>query len=679
MEQYQKDYAWHEGSDGRYGLKSYWTSSQTVEFNNGQYLEDYKTELKGKIDNKGDALGYSLDEGEIYLYGNETLLDTEQMQIRVRPNIGLDDILNLSARLSNNQARFTWQDPEDVVFSELTLVEWAGTKVVRKAGSVPESVTDGTLIVNSTTRNQYSSSPYFDNTIRGNTYYYYRFFPYDTDGNYYGKTSCVLYYEQPLEEVLVPVISGTYTYSGSSQTSVWTNYDSTKMTMSGDNTGTNAGTYNVTFSLQEGYIWNDGTIEDKTLTWTIEPESLVVPSIQGTYVYTGSTITPTWDNYNSNKMSISGDTSGTNAGDYTVLFSLASNNFKWSDNTVADKSVTWSIGKASGSVTLSKQSVTIQGTGTDTVTVSNATGTVTVSTGDSSVATVSISDSTITITGVGVGTTTITVSVADTANYAATTESISIVIIQEKNTWVTKSWSGYSSPSAFDIWTDGDNIYYSSYTPQQYKLNRSTSTWETKTWNGFDNIIGNSIWAEGNNIYYSNGADQYVLNKTTSTWESKSWSGLTNFYGSYVWTDGDNIYYSAYSSRQYIHYILDKSTSTWSIKTWNGYTNFTGDNIWTDGNNIYCSNGSSQYVLDISTSTWETKIWNNLTNFNVYDIWTDGYNVYYSNNGHYVLNKDTSTWNSKTWYGLTNFYATWIWNDGDNVYCSSYNTQYVLT
>lgn len=41
--------------------------------------------------------------------------------------------------------------------------------------------------------------------------------------------------------------------------------------------------------------------------------------------------------------------------------------------------------------------------------------------------------------------------------------------------------------------------------------------------NGFANFNGTDVWSDGENIYYSNGYNQYVLNKSTSTWTTLKW------------------------------------------------------------------------------------------------------------------------------------------------------------
>ena len=177
---------------------------------------------------------------------------------------------------------------------------------------------------------------------------------------------------------------------------------------------------------------------------------------------------------------------------------------------------------------------------------------------------------------------------------------------------------------------------------RQY-LDKTTSTWSTKTWNGLTNFNGYNIWTDGDNIYWSDGLyssndnPHYVLDKATSTWSVKTWNGLTRFVGGSVWTDGDNIYLST----NRVSYILDKATSTWNEKIWN-VSIVSGEYIWTDGNNIYYSYEGNSYVLDKTTSTWNVKTWNVNIRYGS-SIWTDGDNIYYSHdmNNRYVLNKST--------------------------------------
>lgn len=225
--------------------------------------------------------------------------------------------------------------------------------------------------------------------------------------------------------VAIPSQSGTLTYSGSSQTPSWSNYDSSKMTIGGTTSGTNAGSYSATFTLKNttGYAWSDETTAAKTVAWSIGRATIsTVPSQSGTLTYTGSSLSPTWSNYDSGKMVIGGTTSGTNAGSYNATFT-PNNNYKWSDSTTTAKSVNWTIAKATGSLSISKTSITLNSSTTSTTfTVTRSgNGTISVSSNNTSVATVSLSGTTVTVKSVNStsGSATITVSVAAGTNYTA--------------------------------------------------------------------------------------------------------------------------------------------------------------------------------------------------------------------------------------------------------------------
>lgn len=74
----------------------------------------------------------------------------------------------------------TWKDPENVIFNGEPIAEWAGTKVVRKEGGNPESVDDGTLVADSTVRDQYAVDGLQDSDVVVDTQYNYALFPYTT-------------------------------------------------------------------------------------------------------------------------------------------------------------------------------------------------------------------------------------------------------------------------------------------------------------------------------------------------------------------------------------------------------------------------------------------------------------------------------------------------------------------
>lgn len=69
--------------------------------------------------------------------------------------------------------------------------------------------------------------------------------------------------------ISMPTQSGSLTYTGSAQSPSWSGYDSSKMTLGGTTSGTNAGSYTATFTPKSNYQWSDGTIAAKSVSWAI--------------------------------------------------------------------------------------------------------------------------------------------------------------------------------------------------------------------------------------------------------------------------------------------------------------------------------------------------------------------------------------------------------------------------
>lgn len=63
--------------------------------------------------------------------------------------------------------------------------------------------------------------------------------------------------------VAAPTQSGSLTFNGSPQSPSWSGYDTGKMTLGGTTTGTNAGSYNATFTPGANYKWSDGSTGTK--------------------------------------------------------------------------------------------------------------------------------------------------------------------------------------------------------------------------------------------------------------------------------------------------------------------------------------------------------------------------------------------------------------------------------
>ena len=355
--------------------------------------------------------------------------DDELNVFTVTPNaVPIGNVSSIATTTGDSKIKLTWIDPNDVVTDGITVSKWAGTKVVYKTGSYPTSPEDGTVVANITTKNQHKTNSLAIRGLTNGVTYYIALFPYSTDGvttiNNSNRITAIPNY---IGKLTIPTQSNTLTYTGGSQAPTWNNYDSTKMTISGVTTGTNAGSYNATFTLIEDYAWADNTAAPKTVAWTIGRASVAVPSQSGTLTYSGASLSPTWSGYDSTKMTIGGVTTGINAGTYNATF-VPLGNYKWSDNTTTTKTVGWTIQKAAGSVSLSVSSLSLtQSSPTGTITVTRAgNGTITAVSSDTAVATVSVSGNIVTVTGVATGNTTITVNVAAGTNHTAASKTCTV-------------------------------------------------------------------------------------------------------------------------------------------------------------------------------------------------------------------------------------------------------------
>ena len=298
--------------------------------------------------------------------------------------IHLANVSGVTVTSNKRVVSLKWSDPPDVVVSGITLAEWAGTKVLRKVGAAPTGVDDedATLIIDSTTRNAYSSTPLEDNTVSYETQYYYKFFPYTVDELYTSGSAVGIVPEREVIDV-IPSQSGRLEYTGEAQSPTWNNYNSDELTIGGTTSGAAVDTYTATFTPKFDYMWSDGTQATVDVSWTINNIVIsTIPSVVGTLTYTGNELIPTWNNYDSSELTIGGDTSGTNVGSYTTTFTPKTG-YEWSDGSISAVSVTWTISPGivsavpmqSGSISYTgeTQTPTWSGYNTDELTISGDT------------------------------------------------------------------------------------------------------------------------------------------------------------------------------------------------------------------------------------------------------------------------------------------------------------------
>lgn len=399
-------------------------------------------------------------------------------------------VSGITKLVSAGKVYVKWTDPEDLVVAESTLATWEGTLLVRKAGSMPVSRRDGTVIVDSKVRNQYKGKYFCDSGLSDGTTYYYKFFPYTTTSTYTdspdneftatpqaipmnnvsamsavaaGNGKMAIKWADPAAAVVqdgvtvatwanttVVVKAGEYATSPNDEKAAYrlvsttrNQYASSPLTVTGLNNGT---TYYVSFFP----ISTDGAINTNTANRTTGvPNRLpiaVVPSQSASLTYSGAVESPSWNNYDPDKMGLSGITSGTNAGSYNATFT-PKDDYCWSDGSITAKTVQWKINKAAGSLTLSTAAVTLNpSTKFTTVTVTRAgDGVISAVSSATGVATVSVNQASGVITIQSVNETTgsavITVSVAAGTNYnAPANKTISVTAAFVSNVLNNNSW-----------------------------------------------------------------------------------------------------------------------------------------------------------------------------------------------------------------------------------------------
>lgn len=137
-------------------------------------LQNGKSSIKTSIENKGVTVPDSAKLDVYHNYINNIVTDS------VYPK----NVQNISIAIGNEQLTIKWNDPDDTVVEEQVICTWAGTKLIMKEGSYPTNPTDGTLVVDNQEKNAYAGTGYTVTGLTNNTTYYFRLFPYSTNGVY---------------------------------------------------------------------------------------------------------------------------------------------------------------------------------------------------------------------------------------------------------------------------------------------------------------------------------------------------------------------------------------------------------------------------------------------------------------------------------------------------------------
>lgn len=206
---------------------------------------------------------------------SNTYTDSSDDEFSAIPNaVDVGDVTGITlAAAGNGKLSIKWTDPAaSVVEDGVTLATWSSTVVVVKAGSYATSPTDpdAAYTFTSTTRNAYATNPLVATGLTNGTTYYVTLFPMSTDGK--ANTNTANRKTGVANKITIsniPAQSGTLTYNGNSQSPTWSNYNSAQLTLGGTTSGTNATSYNATFTPKDDYMWSDGSTTAKTVAWSI--------------------------------------------------------------------------------------------------------------------------------------------------------------------------------------------------------------------------------------------------------------------------------------------------------------------------------------------------------------------------------------------------------------------------
>ena len=521
-------------------------------------------------------------------------------------------VSGITTQVSSGKVYVKWTDPDDLVVAGSTIAAWGGTMLVRKAGSAPTSRRDGTIVLDSKTRDAYKNTYFCDSGLSNGTKYYYKFFPYTTANAYTDSTDdefnaiptvqvagitswnvtgmsasseagngkMTVKWTDPSASIsadgvtlaswastTIVVRSGSYPTSKDDSSAVYTlkvttrnQYSSTPLTITGLTNGTK---YYIAFFPET----TDGGINTSTSQRTTGTANRItianVPAQSGTLTYNKSSQSPSWSNYNTTYMTLGGTTSGTNAGSYTASFTPKTD-YRWSDGTTTAKNVSWSIGKATGTLTVTPSSITLNSSAKSaTFTIGgNYDGTLSVASSATGVASVSRSGTTVTVSSVGntTGTAVITVSCTAGTNYSAPANktvqvtATFVTKVLNENTWETISGVSADSTGA-SYWAVGDRkaVAVSGTVGTQsvsgtyyvyiigFNHNGATGidfgTFKTALSGGTDICLIDAGY--GNN--YTNGTKYFNMNHSSNT-NSGGWKGCDLRYdvlGSTNTNDGD--------------------------------------------------------------------------------------------------------------------------------------------
>lgn len=113
----------------------------------------------------------------------ETLKGVKEM---LTDNSGIppQNMKSISVRPGDKCAKIYFEEPDNTVIDNQLICTVKGVTIVRKQGSMPESINDGVVVLQNEEIGKYKDTPFIDSGLTNDVEYYYRFFSYSDHGVY---------------------------------------------------------------------------------------------------------------------------------------------------------------------------------------------------------------------------------------------------------------------------------------------------------------------------------------------------------------------------------------------------------------------------------------------------------------------------------------------------------------
>ena len=205
----------------------------------------------------------------------------------------------------------------------------------------------------------------------------YTIYYFVSGDNNYNSKSGIIKVNINKKVITKPVSSSDKTYNGTIQNSNIVKPDGVSIKNGSIESATNVGKYNITYILDQNHIWNDGSNNDVTVIWKINPYNISNALVNGVSdkVYNGNNIVQ--DNINVTAPIPSGKTSNPT---YNVTYKdnlnsgVATMIITGTGNYTGTKNVTFKINKANNPVIVKANTLTYNEKEQELITVSNIKG-----------------------------------------------------------------------------------------------------------------------------------------------------------------------------------------------------------------------------------------------------------------------------------------------------------------